>query len=136
MMHRILLALLFIFPGIAYAQEDPGSYEKAMQGCEGNQGEMNWCAYYKFKAADDELNQLYQQKLSFFLDPATKQRFIAAQRAWLNFRDADCFYVTGPRELSGSIWPMRHYLCREQHTLRRIEDMKLFLNCTQNGCPQ
>ena len=95
--------------------------------------EMNVCSGEKFKLADEELNRLYKEKLDTLT--ADRESFRDMQRAWLVFRDKACFYETGPREEGGSNWPLSYAICMEYHTKKRIEDLKKYLQCTQNGCP-
>ncbi|TFZ01846.1 lysozyme inhibitor LprI family protein [Ramlibacter humi] len=92
--------------------------------CNVNQLAMNVCAAARFEEVDKELNRLYRAKLPMLRHPATRTRFRDAQRAWLAFRDAACLYEAGPREESGSIWPVEHYGCLVKHTERRIQDMR------------
>ena len=95
--------------------------------------ETNVCAGEQFKLADEELNRLYKEKLDTLT--ADRESFRDMQRAWLVFRDKACFYETGPREEGGSSWPLTDATCMEYHTKKRIEDLKMYLKCTQNGCP-
>ena len=97
--------------------------------------EMNICADKDLKLADDELNRLYKEKMAALETKESKDRFRDMQRAWLVFIDKACFYETGPREEGGSIWPLTYAKCKEYHTKKRIEDLKGYLDCTQNGCP-
>ena len=58
-----------------------------------DQATMNQCAGQDFKAADKELNTLYQQITGRLKDnPDGKKLLVSAQRAWLGFRDAECQY--------------------------------------------
>ena len=41
----------------------------------------------EFNEADAELNTVYQSVLSTLADPQQRTQFIAAQRAWIKFRD-------------------------------------------------
>jgi len=97
------------------------------------QYEMNVCAGEQLRLADEELNRLYKEKLDTLT--SDRESFRDMQRAWLVFRDKACFYETGPREEGGSSWPLSNAMCMEYHTKKRIEDIKKYLKCTQNGCP-
>ena len=134
-MRYILLILILLSTGLAWAQKDDELLRESLKNCDANQLAMNTCARYRFDVADKKLNDLYQRKLRLLETSATKKRFIAAQRAWISFRDRACLYDAGPREESGSIWPLEYFSCMLLHTGRRIEDMEENIQCTQNGCP-
>jgi len=128
---RIGLALLLACAAAsARAEHESGKWD-----CSGTQLDMNFCAAASFKHVDDELNALYRRQVDRLRDAPSRARFRDAQRAWLVFRDKSCLYQAGPREESGSIWPLEHFGCMEYHTKQRILDMKEYLECTQNGCP-
>jgi uncharacterized protein YecT (DUF1311 family) len=97
--------------------------------------EMNICAGEDFKLADEELNRLYKEKMAALETKDSKDRLRDMQRAWVVFRDKACFYEAGPREEGGSGWLLDDAICMEYHTKKRIEDLKKYLECTQNGCP-
>lgn len=50
---------------------------------------MSQCAVAAFQAADKQLNSLYQSVLAN-QKPAAKKNLVAAQLAWLKFRDSYC----------------------------------------------
>ena len=127
-----LIASLIILMASSYvsAQVDPEGLN-----CTGSQPEMNACAVARFKTEDDELNRLYQRQLGRLSSATTKARFRAAQRAWLTFRDKACLYEAGPVEESGTLWAIDQFGSLEYHTKHRIEDMKIYLRCESNGCP-
>ena len=97
------------------------------------QREMNECTAEQFKNSDDDLNHLYKEKLEALT--VNRDSFRDMQRAWLVFRDKACIYEAGPREGGGSIWPSQYFNCMKYHTKKRIEDLKKYIECTQNGCP-
>ena len=55
------------------------------------QGEMNSAATRDFEKADAELNVVFKKVLAL-LDDEGKKKLIAAQRAWLAFRDAQATF--------------------------------------------
>ena len=66
-------------------------------GESGTQAEMNQCAAREAKAADQHLNAVYRAMLSKLKsNKIATQKLIAAQRAWIAFRDADL----------GAMWPI------------------------------
>lgn len=96
--------------------------------------EMNACAQEKFKHADGELNRLYKEKMAVLETKKSKDRLRDAQRAWVTFRDKACSYESDQFS-DGSIWGSMHFDCMERQTQKRIGDLKEYLVCTSNDCP-
>jgi len=58
-----------------------------------------------FKRSDKKLNELYRQIEGRLKDDAdTKKLLVAAQRAWVGFRDAECTFATS-ESAGGSVYP-------------------------------
>lgn len=109
--------------------------QEALQDCDRNQMNMNLCAAHRHQQADQALNRQYRETLAKQSDDAARQRVRAAQRAWIVFRDKDCLAANGPREESGSIWPLLQADCLARHTERRTEDLKQQA-CGMEGCAE
>lgn len=123
----LALAGAIIFsPSSARDQSDCGSQTTQLG--------LNQCAQAAFTKADAEMNRLYKQQTAH-LEADRKKRFQASQRAWLGYRDTACLYETGPREESGSIWPMQNALCQAALTRQRNQILKAYVACRQEGCP-
>ena len=127
---RLLLALTpFLFTPLAHAAVDCANAS--------DQATMNQCAGQDFKAADKELNTVYQQITGRLKDnPNGKKLLVSAQRAWLGFRDAECKFsssgVTG-----GSVYPWVYSSCLTGVTKVRVEALKQYLKCEEGdmSCP-
>ena len=127
---RLLLALTpFLFTPLAHAAVDCANAS--------DQATMNQCAGQDFKAADKELNTVYQQITARLKDnPDGKKLLVSAQRAWLGFRDAECKFsssgVTG-----GSVYPWVYSSCLTGVTKVRVEALKQYLKCEEGdmSCP-
>ncbi|MFJ2461898.1 lysozyme inhibitor LprI family protein [Pseudomonas neuropathica] len=127
---RLLLALTpFLFTPLAHAAVDCANAS--------DQATMNQCAGQDFKAADKELNTVYQQITGRLKDnPDGKKLLVSAQRAWLGFRDAECKFsssgVTG-----GSVYPWVYSSCLTGVTKLRVESLKQYLKCEEGdmSCP-
>ena len=119
----------------AVPARDPLEQQAQQEGCEKTQTNLNICSYYDYKVLDAELNADYAEQMSRLKGSPDAKRLVAAQRAWLQYIEADCLYQTGPREDSGTIWPLLHNNCLSAHLKQRIEQLKQFLACTQDGCP-
>lgn len=131
---RIAIAVLILVCSVSARSEQVGPLDNG-ENCDDNQLTMNLCASFEFHRADEELNALYKEHVER-LSTKTQKRLRAAQRSWIAFRDADCLYRVGPQEESGSIWALQHFSCMKGHTTRRILNIKDYLACTQNGCPE
>jgi len=100
------------------------------------QGEMNQDAASEFKAADKELNAIYQQILE---DYADDEAFIAnlkeAQRCWIAFRDAQMKMKYPDREPGyyGSIQPMCEAMYLAELTQDRIKALKVWIEGVEEG---
>lgn len=127
---RLLLALTpFLFTPLAHAAVDCATAN--------DQTTMNQCAGQDFKAADKELNTVYQQITARLKDnPDGKKLLISAQRAWIGFRDTECkFSASGVA--GGSVYPLIYSNCMTSVTKTRVEALKQYLKCEEGdmSCP-
>jgi uncharacterized protein YecT (DUF1311 family) len=139
MLRRALWAgiCLCALPAVAVraAEVKAGCWDKAQ-----TQVEMNACAGEEYKAADAELNRVYQAVLKKYKDDAkfvTKLR--AAQRAWVAYRDAEveAKFPHGDesraKEYYGSVLPMCDAQFRAQLTQDRIDQLREWLDGAEEG---
>ena len=103
--------------------------------CDANQAAMNACAGKQLSALDADLNKQYKAQMAYLKSPAQKQALKNAQLKWIAFRDADCWYQVGKAENSGSIWPLLQSQCLAEHTELRVKQLKAYVACRQDGCP-
>ncbi|ADH89201.1 protein of unknown function DUF1311 [Ancylobacter novellus DSM 506] len=128
---RWAVAAAITFPGVI-------SGPALAQDCaDPTQMGLDQCAGAAFKKSDARLNQVYGQiaaRLSG--DAATKAKLVAAQRAWIAFRDAECAFRAAGVE-GGSIHSMTVTLCRKDVTDRRVTELEPLLNCEEGdtSCP-
>ena len=127
---RLLLALTpFLFTSVAHAAVDCANAS--------DQATMNQCAGQEYKAADKELNAVYQQITARLKDNAEgKKLLVSAQRAWIGFRDAECnFSASGVA--GGSVYPLIYSNCVTSVTKVRTEALKQYLKCEEGdlSCP-
>jgi len=92
----------------------------------GSQLELNACASESLEKADAELNAVYRQITATLADqPVALARLKAAQRLWIQLRDADleARYPVGddenPRFLYGSMYPMLYAQAKATLTTAR-----------------
>lgn len=91
--------------------------------------EMNQCSAQEADAADQKLNQVYQQ-LTAKLDPKQRERMVSAQLAWIEFRDKTCEYERGQFE-GGTIATSTYYYCIARVTEQRVSDLETYLGTLQ-----
>ena len=104
--------------------------------CDTNQLSMNTCAFEEFKVFDKELNELYKIQMEHLRDDGkSKPSLKKAQRAWIKFRNLDCRYMSGDPNDSGSMWSLTKNKCLTSRTKTRIQELKSFIACRENGCP-
>jgi uncharacterized protein YecT (DUF1311 family) len=83
------------------------------------QADMTDCAMEDFRAADKKLNNSYRAVICYFGDHE-KSELVAAQKAWIKFRDLDCaFWGSG----GGSIAPMNELVCRARLSEERAKEL-------------
>lgn len=95
------------------------------------------CAEKDRTAADKSLNDTYKKLLANLKDDPEQQRFsrtqvVAAQRAWVAFRDAECEFQAS---LSGSApqWlPVNRSQCLTQLTTARTKVLQGYLEQAQS----
>jgi len=106
------------------------------EDCDSTQAAMNQCASKQYKAVDDQLNTQYKAQMNYLTTPARKKALQEAQKKWIAFRDADCQYQVGKREDGGSLWPLSQAQCLTEHTKVRVDQLKAYTACRQEGCPR
>jgi uncharacterized protein YecT (DUF1311 family) len=99
-----------------------------IERCDGNQHDMNMCAWYKFVKSDIELNGVYRE-LQSNLDGRDPKKLVVAQKAWIIFRDKNCDFSTSDVD-QGSMWGMVSSYCKRDMTEDRIYQLKDLIACT------
>tara|TARA_R110002020_G_scaffold85891_6_gene211561 strand:+ start:5585 stop:5992 length:408 start_codon:yes stop_codon:yes gene_type:complete len=132
----VLIALAtLLLPFAAQAQDPEINCEDAQ-----TQMEMTYCAEQDFVEADELLNAQYklsrQATKAADADAMADLRgadaaLVAAQRAWVAFRDAHCASY-GYQARGGSMEPMLIYACQADLTRQRTEQLKELTDLTDN----
>lgn len=102
------------------------------------QTDMNICSYQSYQRADAELNHAWKRAAEHAKarDRNAREwsgasdahaRLLAAQRAWLTFRDAHCLAENGTRANSGTIWPLLQNTCLEALTEARTAQLREYV---------
>ena len=99
--------------------------------------DLNLCAATVFKKADQELNELYRKIVTEYADDRKFiEKFKAAQRAWLKFRDAEMdalFPHNDEERYYGSVYPMCSDAWLTTLTQERIAQLKKWSNKVEEG---
>lgn len=97
------------------------------------QADLNACSAENLKRADAQLSELYRQILVRLSgDQPAQAALTKAQRAWLDFRDQECRFIT-LRTADGSIHPMMLNECRARITRNRVSDLRDDLTCATSA---
>ncbi|MCX5567856.1 lysozyme inhibitor LprI family protein [Kaistia nematophila] len=102
-----------------------------------DQATMTACADMALKATDRQLNTTYQAITRRLADdPDTAKQLVAAQRAWIAFRDAECDFRSSGVS-GGSAYPMVRAACLDGLTRTRLDQLKTLLACQEGdmNCP-
>ena len=131
-MRRMLFsaALMIAAPALAAT----ALADDEVPGCENASSnvEIGNCTYAAYQKADKALNALWPKVLASidaadYVPPADrktwKQTVIAAQRAWVTFKEADCNAVTY-EWWGGSGAGIAETTCLYDHTTRRLEQLE------------
>lgn len=122
--------LASISPSIPIASRPPPSEDPTAEASACNdpqtQVELNDCAASQAKAADEKLNQAYQQIRSELKGSDRDDLLIDAQLAWIEFRDKNCMFARSKYE-GGSIEPLIYSDCIERVTQQRTEELQTYL---------
>ncbi|EKF18713.1 lysozyme inhibitor LprI family protein [Nitratireductor pacificus] len=95
------------------------------------QTDMSLCAAQAYKKADEALNASYRKLTQRYGgDDDAKAGLLAAQRAWIVFRDAECD-LTALGVKGGSAYPMVRAMCLEALTTERTGQLDDRLNCEE-----
>ncbi|PKA40301.1 lysozyme inhibitor LprI family protein [Rhizobium sullae] len=125
----VTVALILTTSAVAHAEQVCGDLT--------NQTDMNICAGKAYQKSDAELNALYKQIEARLKDDAdTKKLLVAAQKAWVRFRDAECNFSSST-VAGGTAYPFISSTCLDTITKSRIEDLKGYLKCEEGDldCP-
>lgn len=119
----VAFAALCLF-ALACAAEDPytGAYSTCMERSGGVTAAMLDCISEELETQDARLNSAYR-RLGTQLSPARKQQLTAAQRLWLQYRDANCGFYADPD--GGTLSTVASNECFLRETAERAEELKL-----------
>jgi len=119
---------------VALALLGAGAGRADIADCGGSNVEMTACIWEHYEAADAELNALWPEVLAVIdgssdIMPASalsdwRAGLIKAQRAWAEFKEADCNIAVAHEWYGGSGASAASGSCRYEHTQDRIEELR------------
>ncbi len=127
---RGLAVTVALMTGVAAAQAE---------GCRAakTQADLDECAGADFATADAALNATFKAVTDrLHGDTETKTLLVAAQKAWLAFRDDECAFEAAS-SIGGSIHPMIVAGCQATLTRARTDELRHLLTCGEGdmSCP-
>ncbi len=108
---------------------------------DGNQLEMNKCAYESFQKADKELNKVYNElRAKNKKDKLYLNHLKASQKLWLKFLDAELNAVytcedENKQMCFGSMYPLMFNSTKTELTQDRTKQLKRYLKNSPTGVP-
>jgi uncharacterized protein YecT (DUF1311 family) len=87
--------------------------------------ELEGCAEKAILVADAQINALAKTIFGRLADDAAKKDFVAAQKAWVAFRKADCAAVSDKYE-GGTLAGVLDAQCQADRSKQRVKDLKAF----------
>jgi uncharacterized protein YecT (DUF1311 family) len=124
-----LLSLALLLPSAAHAA--PSCDQAA------NQAALDQCVGQAYKRSDAELNKVYTAVMGRLKDDqGLSRKLVAAQRAWVAFRDAECGFQAAATE-GGSVHSMAVAMCLDDRTRARTNTLRAYLKCEEGtlDCP-
>jgi uncharacterized protein YecT (DUF1311 family) len=97
----------------------------ATVGFSQSQAEMNDEALNSYKLADQEMTTIYKSTMANLGTQAEKNLLLAAQRAWITYKEAHCEAIAHQYE-GGSMQPLIYYGCLENLTNERIIQLEQY----------
>lgn len=125
-MKKILLPLTLLFSTLLFANTIQCKED-------GNQMQMNQCAYVDFQKADKALNKVYKAlRNKKKNDKAYLANLKTSQRLWIKFRDAELDLIftceTGDkRQCFGSMYPLLYNSEKAAITQQRVKGLENYL---------
>ena len=126
-MRTILLSSLLLNAAVAHANEAlyTAQYSICLDQSEGVTYAMLDCISEELNTQDARLNGAYQ-KLKASLSAERKQSLLAAQRLWIQYRDANCDFYYDPE--GGTLHRVMANECMLQETAERAKELETLSN--------
>lgn len=89
------------------------------------QAAMNEESKKAHNLADKEMTLVYKTLMSNLTTQSEKDLLLAAQRAWITYKEAHCKALAHQYE-GGSMMPLIYYNCLEEMTRQRMEQLNAY----------
>lgn len=126
MTSHILSGILLLATGVCSCSIAEAQHMNAAGApCQKSSGisvSLDNCFGRAYRAADGQLNQVYKQ-IRQVLTPDEQQQLVAAQRLWLQLRDATC-EAESDLYKGGTAESPAYAACLEEETRQRTADLK------------
>ena len=119
----LTLALIVLLTSVGKGSAQHMNARDAPCQAVGPAAERTRCFFEEAQHADRELNLLYN-KIHQILEPTDQAQLTAAQRLWIQFRDANCGAERG-LYAGGSAAPMVYQACLEADTRQRTAELNV-----------
>ncbi len=86
---------------------------------------LEGCAEHRVLKSDAQIDKLNGSIASGLATAPMRRAFVAAHRAWLAYRNADCKSMSSIYE-GGTLMPLAYIQCVEARNKQRIEDLRGF----------
>ncbi len=126
-MTKIKFSFMFLIVNMALGISQARSDESA-NSCDATTTSMLECNKKDLASEDKRLNDLYKQLRAKVGHGSTAEKYlIEAQRAWVNFRDANCKYEGAEFE-GGTMQGVAVTACSVEQTKKRNEQLQHYLD--------
>jgi uncharacterized protein YecT (DUF1311 family) len=114
----LLLAAGLLLVAAPARAEDQGEPDKR---CDGNTREIVECLMARTAEWEKRMDAAYKQALEDTTEPKQRDRLVAAQKLWTQYRDANCeYYKLGP----GTISSIEAGYCMKDLTETRARELE------------
>jgi uncharacterized protein YecT (DUF1311 family) len=86
---------------------------------------LEGCAEHRIVRTDHQIDDVARSIFGRLYDDAARRRFIAAQRAWLAYREADCSSMSDQYE-GGTLAALVAASCTADRSAQRLSDLRSF----------
>ena len=135
-MKALCAALLFFFSSHALADDYDASITGEIKSCWRLQDRFGQelCLAEIGEELEAERKRLRDRRIELIYNTTVRTQIVAASDAWTKLRQSECTVVRDQFG-SASLQSAKVSECEIYYTLRRIEDLQQYIDCTENGCP-
>ncbi len=130
------VAWLLLVSVSAFAENDATSIAEGVRSCWDLQSRLGQesCLAEIGEELEIRRNHLRDQRIELVYNSGLKEQILSASEEWMRFRESECSVVKDQFE-SASLQNAKVMECEIYFTVRRVEELQHYVDCTQNGCP-